>query len=180
MMSELVRALRRTGRELLPALLSGAAPHGERLQVTAGPALFQLTGPMPSGWVEVDLQVGASAGRPGRARVIADAGSDTVSVPLPLTADGSARTVARLPDVVRSLKLELDRVGPLDLPAVRVRELTWAEAVEHQTQAGWVEIRHMLQPYDLAIAVIAVLLLALFIWWRLGMPGRRRSGKPAA
>ena len=128
MTSELVRALRRTGRELVPALLSGAAPHGERLQVTAGPALFQLSGPMPSGWVEVDLRIGASAGRPGRARVIADAGSDTVSVPLPLTADGSARTVARLPDVVRSLKLELDRVGPLDLPAVRVRELTWAEA----------------------------------------------------
>jgi GT2 family glycosyltransferase len=148
MTSELVRALRRTGRELVPALLSGAAPHGERLQVTAGPALFQLSGPMPSGWVEVDLRIGASAGRPGRARVIADAGSDTVSVPLPLTADGSARTVARLPDVVRSLKLELDRAGPLDLPAVRVRELTWAEAAARL--AGPLLSRRLRRPWELA------------------------------
>ena len=43
--------------------------------------------------------------------------------------------------------------------------------------ANWVDIRHALQPFDLAIAVAVVLLVALFIWWRLGMPGRpqRRS-----
>jgi len=43
--------------------------------------------------------------------------------------------------------------------------------------ANWVDIRRALQPFDLAIAVVAVLLVALFIWWRLGMPGRpqRRS-----
>ena len=50
--------------------------------------------------------------------------------------------------------------------------LVWAGV---QLGGNWVEIRHMLQPYDLAIAVIAVLLFALFIWWRLGMPGRRRA-----
>jgi membrane protein DedA with SNARE-associated domain len=49
-----------------------------------------------------------------------------------------------------------------------------------QLGGNWVEIRHMLQPYDLAIAVVAVLLIGLFIWWRLGMPGRpRRGAKPA-
>jgi membrane protein DedA with SNARE-associated domain len=42
--------------------------------------------------------------------------------------------------------------------------------------ANWVEIREMLQPFDLAIAVVCVLAVAAFIWWRLGMPGvRRRS-----
>jgi membrane protein DedA with SNARE-associated domain len=38
--------------------------------------------------------------------------------------------------------------------------------------ANWVEIRHALQPFDLAIAVAVVLAVVLFIWWRLGMPGR--------
>ncbi len=38
----------------------------------------------------------------------------------------------------------------------------------------WIEIRHALQPFDLAIAALAVLGVVLFIWWRLGMPGRRR------
>ena len=43
--------------------------------------------------------------------------------------------------------------------------------------ANWVEIRHALQPFDLAIATAVVLGVVLFIWWRLGMPGRpRRSG----
>jgi membrane protein DedA with SNARE-associated domain len=48
--------------------------------------------------------------------------------------------------------------------------------------ANWVEIRHALQPFDLAIAVAVVLAVALFIWWRLGMPGRpgrRDGGAPA-
>lgn len=57
--------------------------------------------------------------------------------------------------------------------------LVWAGI---QLGGNWVEIRHALQPFDLAIAVVAVLLIALFIWWRLGMPGRRRrsSGLPPA
>jgi membrane protein DedA with SNARE-associated domain len=38
----------------------------------------------------------------------------------------------------------------------------------------WVDIRHALQPFDLLIAVAAIVLVALFIWWRLGMPGRPR------
>ena len=38
----------------------------------------------------------------------------------------------------------------------------------------WEDIRHALQPFDLLVAVAAVVLVALFIWWRLGMPGRRR------
>ncbi len=43
-----------------------------------------------------------------------------------------------------------------------------------QLGANWVEIRHALQPFDLAIAVVGVAAIALSIWWRLGMPGRRR------
>lgn len=39
--------------------------------------------------------------------------------------------------------------------------------------AHWVDIRHALQPFDLAIAVVVVLGVVGFIWWRLGMPGRR-------
>ena len=42
---------------------------------------------------------------------------------------------------------------------------------------NWVDIRHALQPFDLLIAVGVVALVVLFIWWRLGMPGRpRRAG----
>jgi membrane protein DedA with SNARE-associated domain len=37
---------------------------------------------------------------------------------------------------------------------------------------NWTEIRHLLQPFDLAIAVGVVALVVGFIWWRLGMPGK--------
>ena len=49
-----------------------------------------------------------------------------------------------------------------------------------QLGSRWVEIRHALQPFDLAIAVAVVLAVVLFIWWRLGTPGRpnRAAGKP--
>ena len=43
-----------------------------------------------------------------------------------------------------------------------------------QLGARWLDIRHALQPFDLAIAVAVVGLVVLFIWWRLGMPGRPR------
>jgi membrane protein DedA with SNARE-associated domain len=43
-----------------------------------------------------------------------------------------------------------------------------------QLGANWVEIRHALQPFDLAIAAGVVALVAFFVWWRLGMPGRPR------
>jgi membrane protein DedA with SNARE-associated domain len=42
--------------------------------------------------------------------------------------------------------------------------------------SNWEQIRHALQPFDLAIALGVVALVVLFIWWRLGMPGRRRGG----
>jgi membrane protein DedA with SNARE-associated domain len=44
--------------------------------------------------------------------------------------------------------------------------------------AHWVDIRHALQPFDLAIAVAVVVGVVAFIWWRLGMPGRPRRAKP--
>jgi membrane protein DedA with SNARE-associated domain len=43
--------------------------------------------------------------------------------------------------------------------------------------AHWVDIRHALQPFDLAIAVVFVAGIVGFIWWRLGMPGRPRRDK---
>jgi membrane protein DedA with SNARE-associated domain len=46
-----------------------------------------------------------------------------------------------------------------------------------QLGARWVEIRHALEPFDLAIAVLVVAGFLLFLWWRLGRPGRpRRAG----
>jgi membrane protein DedA with SNARE-associated domain len=46
-----------------------------------------------------------------------------------------------------------------------------------QLGARWVDIRHALQPFDLAIAFAVIAGVLLFIWWRLGMPGRpQRSG----
>ena len=47
-----------------------------------------------------------------------------------------------------------------------------------QLGANWVDIRHALQPFDLAIAFAVLALIVLFVWWRLGMPGWRR--RPAA
>jgi membrane protein DedA with SNARE-associated domain len=50
--------------------------------------------------------------------------------------------------------------------------LVWAGT---QLGSRWQDIRHTLQPFDLAIAVAALLAIALFIWWRLGRPGWRRA-----
>jgi membrane protein DedA with SNARE-associated domain len=44
--------------------------------------------------------------------------------------------------------------------------------------AHWVDIRHALQPFDLAIAAAVVLLVVAFVWWRRGMPGRPRRTTP--
>ena len=42
---------------------------------------------------------------------------------------------------------------------------------------NWTQIRHALQPFDLAIAVGVVALVVVFVWWRLGMPGRPGRAK---
>jgi membrane protein DedA with SNARE-associated domain len=42
--------------------------------------------------------------------------------------------------------------------------------------AHWLDIRRALQPFDLLIAIAFVALVVVFVWWRLGMPGRR--GQP--
>jgi membrane protein DedA with SNARE-associated domain len=44
---------------------------------------------------------------------------------------------------------------------------------------NWQDIRHALQPFDLLIAVGVVALVVLFVWWRLGTPGRPRRGNAA-
>jgi membrane protein DedA with SNARE-associated domain len=45
--------------------------------------------------------------------------------------------------------------------------------------ANWESIRHALQPFDLLIAFAVGLAVILFVWWRLGMPGRpRRAREP--
>jgi membrane protein DedA with SNARE-associated domain len=49
--------------------------------------------------------------------------------------------------------------------------LVWAGT---QLGANWQDIRRTLQPFDLAIALGVVILAAVLLWWRLGMPGRPR------
>ena len=47
--------------------------------------------------------------------------------------------------------------------------------------SNWKQIREALQPFDLIVAIVIVLAIALFIWWRLGSPGRpRRQPRDAA
>ena len=50
----------------------------------------------------------------------------------------------------------------------------------HRARRNWVDIRKTLQPFDLVIAVVVVLGVVAFVWWRLGMPGRpsRRPSSP--
>lgn len=53
--------------------------------------------------------------------------------------------------------------------------LPWSIALVYageQLGANWTNIRHALQPFDMAIAVVVVVGVVAFIWWRLGMPGR--------
>lgn len=42
---------------------------------------------------------------------------------------------------------------------------------------NWTEIRRVLQPFDLLIALAALAAVVLFVWWRLGTPGRPRRGE---
>ena len=44
-----------------------------------------------------------------------------------------------------------------------------------QLGVRWVDIRHALQPFDTLIAIALVALVVLFVWWRLGRPGWRRT-----
>ena len=45
--------------------------------------------------------------------------------------------------------------------------------------ANWVQIREALQPFDMLIAAIVVLLFLSLLWWRLGMPGKPKPAAPA-
>jgi len=54
--------------------------------------------------------------------------------------------------------------------------LVWAG---EQLGANWEDIRHALEPFDLAIAVALVALFVVLLWWRLGMPGWRRGNGAA-
>jgi membrane protein DedA with SNARE-associated domain len=42
--------------------------------------------------------------------------------------------------------------------------------------ANWEDIRRMLQPFDLAIAVLVIVGALGLLWWRLGTPGWKRGG----
>ena len=60
--------------------------------------------------------------------------------------------------------------------------LPWSMALVYAGQIlgeHWLDIRHALAPFDLAIAIAGVAAVALFVWWRLGMPGRPRGGEAA-
>jgi membrane protein DedA with SNARE-associated domain len=54
--------------------------------------------------------------------------------------------------------------------------LVWAG---EQLGAKWVDIREMLKPFDLFIAVAVVVVFLALLWWRLGMPGRPKKAPPA-
>lgn len=54
--------------------------------------------------------------------------------------------------------------------------LVWAGV---QLGASWTQIREMLKPFDMLIAVAVIALFVGLLWWRLGMPGMRKK-KPAA
>jgi membrane protein DedA with SNARE-associated domain len=45
--------------------------------------------------------------------------------------------------------------------------------------ANWEDIRRMLQPFDLAIAVLVIVGALGLLWWRLGTPGWKRNGGKA-
>jgi membrane protein DedA with SNARE-associated domain len=47
-----------------------------------------------------------------------------------------------------------------------------------QLGARWTDIRRALEPFDGLMAFVIVAAIGLFVWWRLGMPGRR-SGSAA-
>ncbi len=49
--------------------------------------------------------------------------------------------------------------------------LVWAGV---QLGARWEDIRHALAPFDLLMVVGVIVLVVLFVWWRLGMPRPRR------
>ena len=55
--------------------------------------------------------------------------------------------------------------------------LVWAGV---QLGVKWKDIRHALQPFDLAIAVAVVAGALVLLWWRLGMPGRPSRDPDAA
>ncbi len=45
--------------------------------------------------------------------------------------------------------------------------------------SNWTRIRDELKPFDNAILVACVLTVVLFVWWRIGHPGWRRSEQEA-
>ena len=56
--------------------------------------------------------------------------------------------------------------------------LPWSMALVFagvQLGAHWQDLRHALQPFDTLLVAIAVALVGLFVWWRLGRPGWRRT-----
>src|SRR5690348_11023930 len=110
--------------------------------VPGRPGTFELAGPFPSGWVEVELGIGAAEGGAGRARL----SGDNLSVPLPLGRDGMARTVARLP-ALHSLRLEIDRSGPLQPPRLAVRKVLAAQAAARL--AAPVLLQRLREPWDI-------------------------------
>ncbi len=50
--------------------------------------------------------------------------------------------------------------------------LVWAGEI---LGANWVEIREILKPFDILIAIAVVVGFVLLLWWRLGMPGRPKK-----
>src|SRR4051812_40309419 len=151
MFRDSMRVLRRARNALSPVLVRGAAGDGASLRVVGESAVFALTGRMPTGWVEFSISIGRAQDLPGRARVFAEAEEGSQTVPLPLRRDGKAETVARLPDVVLGLRLQIDRPGRFEQPVVQVRELAAAEGLARV--AAPVLAARLREPWLLPLAV---------------------------
>ncbi len=136
MLREVLRAVRRPVHELKSVLLDGQS------------TVFDLSSPLrqlPAGWVEIDFHVGAAR----KAQLLVDSGVGFEALPLPLPRNGRVRAIARLPDHVAGLRLE---IGDGATVALRVRELGWPEAAARL--AAPVIRRRLSEPWTIPAAAM--------------------------
>jgi membrane protein DedA with SNARE-associated domain len=94
--------------------------------------------------------------------------------------------ISRLLPGVRSVISFMAGIGRMPLGRFTVYStlgaIPWTIALVYAgTVLGenWLEIRDALRPFDLLMAVLCVAFVVGFVWWRLGMPGWRKSPEEA-